>query len=414
MTTRTANVVIIGAGIVGLACAEQLSRSMDGIMLVDPSSPGTQASWGNMGALAFGEIIPMARPAMIAQAGRWLMDPLGPVAVSRRSAAANVPWFARFVKAAFDGGFDARVKALSRLNALAESEWALALSHAPVWTRCVRGRVQHLYDGREGFLKDRNLWEQRERFGHPFVERSVADVEAGGVAMPPAGVAIEAPSWRLTPDPYLLSHTLAQAVQSRGVKIVRDEVRSIQPAGDRSLLRCQKDDIVSATLIVAAGVASRAIASRLGDMVPLIAERGYSYTLTSDRCGIDYYTVFRSHGFVVSPLECGLRIGGSAEFVDPSAPPNWKRLDTILDKASRFLPGLDLRGGKRWFGDRPSTPDSLPVIGRSARNANVIYATGHGHLGVTQASATARLVADVVLGAAPAIDLMPYSPARFA
>lgn len=414
MTTRTANVVIIGAGIVGLACAERLSRSMDGIVLVDPSPPGTRASWGNMGALAFGEIIPMARPAMIAQASRWLMDPLGPVAVSTRGIMANVPWFARFIKAAFDGGFDARVEALSRLNALAESEWASVLCHASVWPRCVRGRVQHVYDTREAFVKDRNLWDKRERAGHPFEERSIADVEAGGVTMPRAGVAIEAPSWRLTPDPYLLSQTLSQAAQSRGVKILRDEVRAIQPASGRSLLRCEKDDMVSARVIVAAGTASRAIASRLGDTVPLIAERGYSYTLPSEPRGVEYYTVFRSHGFVVSPLECGLRVGGSAEFVDRGTPPNWKRLDTILAKASSFLPGIDLRGGKPWFGDRPSTPDSLPVIGFSARNANVIYATGHGHLGVTQASATARLVADIVLGSAPAIDLLPYSPARFA
>jgi D-amino-acid dehydrogenase len=94
-------------------------------------------------------------------------------------------------------------------------------------------------------------------------------------------------------------------------------------------------------------------------------------------------------------------------------PPNFARSKAMLEKAKRFLPGLDDSGGREWVGYRPSLPDSLPVIGRARSNASVFYAFGHGHLGLTQAAATARLVRDMVTGATAAIDLAPFSPQRF-
>lgn len=413
MADRSANIAVIGAGIIGLSCAERLSRSTDGVVVVDPAPPGRMTSWGNMGAMAFGEVIPMARPAMIAQAARWLVDPLGPVAISKRGMLQNLAWFRRFAAAAFDNGLDARVEALTRLNALSEEIWEEVLGDTPLWERCNLGRVQHVYDLRVSFEKDAALWEIRERAGHP--HRVLAGYESGygGVAVPAAGIAIATPSWRLTPDPYLLSRKLEEMSLSRGTEIVVDEIMSLEARGDDIVLKCKQGDISCRTVVVAAGARSDRIAKRIGDTVPVIAERGYSYTVPPHDHGVAQYTVFRSHGFVVAPLECGLRIGGSAEFVRPDAPPNWRRLDVILDKAKRFLPHVDLSGGQRWYGDRPSTPDSLPVIGRSPRSNNIIYAVGHGHLGVTQAAATGRLVSDLIEGSLPSIDMLPFSPGRF-
>ncbi|TIX54587.1 MAG: FAD-binding oxidoreductase, partial [Mesorhizobium sp.] len=93
-------------------------------------------------------------------------------------------------------------------------------------------------------------------------------------------------------------------------------------------------------------------------------------------------------------------------------PPNFARSKAMLEKARRFLPGLDPSGGREWMGYRPSLPDSLPVIGR-ARAPNIFYAFGHGHLGLTQAAATGRLIRDLVLGQTPPVDLAPFGPQRF-
>ncbi|MCB2111839.1 MAG: FAD-binding oxidoreductase, partial [Rhodobacteraceae bacterium] len=122
---------------------------------------------------------------------------------------------------------------------------------------------------------------------------------------------------------------------------------------------------------------------------------------------------FAAHGFVVTPLATGIRVGGAVEFAGLKAPPNYARSKAMLEKAKRFMPGLKTEGGREWMGYRPSLPDSLPVIGRSSASPDIFHAFGHGHLGLTQSAATGRLIRDLVLGKSAAIDLAPYGAKRF-
>ena len=123
--------------------------------------------------------------------------------------------------------------------------------------------------------------------------------------------------------------------------------------------------------------------------------------------------IFSGHGFVITPMKTGLRVGGAVELAGLDRPPNFARSKAMLEKAKRFLPGLDPSGGREWMGLRPSLPDSLPVIGRARSSPNVFYAFGHGHLGLTQAAATARLIRNQVFGQSPTIDISPFSAQRF-
>jgi D-amino-acid dehydrogenase len=116
---------------------------------------------------------------------------------------------------------------------------------------------------------------------------------------------------------------------------------------------------------------------------------------------------------VVTPLACGIRVGGAVEFAGLDAPPNYGRSKALLAKAKRFLPSLKTEGGVEWMGFRPSLPDSLPAIGTATGDARVVYAFGHGHLGLTQAAATARIVADLIADRSAVLDLAPFRPQRF-
>ena len=120
--------------------------------------------------------------------------------------------------------------------------------------------------------------------------------------------------------------------------------------------------------------------------------------------------VFADHGFVASPLADGLRIGGAVELAAVDAPPNYARALALRQKARRYLPAIPETGGTEWMGRRPSTPDSLPVIGPHPRDRRIVFAFGHGHLGLTLSATTARLVSAILSGtAAPA----PFGIERF-
>jgi D-amino-acid dehydrogenase len=155
------------------------------------------------------------------------------------------------------------------------------------------------------------------------------------------------------------------------------------------------------------------LAKHLGDHIPLETERGYNTTLPKGAFDLRTHLTFGGHGFVVSRINDGLRVGGAVELGGLELGPNYKRADALLAKAGQFLPDLDISGGTQWMGFRPSLPDSLPVIDRSANTPAVLYAFGHGHLGLTQSAGTAELVADLVTNATPTIDLSRFTASRF-
>ena len=165
--------------------------------------------------------------------------------------------------------------------------------------------------------------------------------------------------------------------------------------------------------MVAAGAWSHRLAAGLGDAIPLETERGYNTTLPADAFDVRRQLVFSAHGFVVTPLSTGLRIGGAVEFAGLDRPPNYARARAMLEKTKRFLPGLNAEGGREWMGYRPSLPDSLPVISRARAHRDIVYAFGHGHLGLTQAAATGRIVADLIADRPPPVDILPFASTRF-
>src|SRR5690606_5359317 len=170
---------------------------------------------------------------------------------------------------------------------------------------------------------------------------------------------------------------------------------------------------LSQKLVIAAGAWSHRFARGFGDSIPLETERGYNTTLPPGAFDVRRQLTFPGHGFVITPLETGIRIGGAVELGGLRRPPNYARSEAMLAKAAAFLPGLKTEGGRQWMGYRPSLPDSLPVIDRARSSPHVFYAFGHGHLGLTQAAATARLIRELVLEQDTSIDIHAFKAGRF-
>jgi D-amino-acid dehydrogenase len=193
---------------------------------------------------------------------------------------------------------------------------------------------------------------------------------------------------------------------------VQDRVRGVRPAGGGIELDCERGFLRYDAGVIAAGAWSKQLAGQLGDHVLLDTERGYHLNIDSPT-EMRRPVVFPEKGFVLAPMQDGVRLTSGVELAGLDAPPDFSRIRRLLPHAQQMLPGLSDKVTRQWMGYRPSTPDSLPVIGASPHTPHVFYAFGHQHLGLTLSAITGRLVAALVGGPAPEIDLSPYRVGRF-
>jgi D-amino-acid dehydrogenase len=298
---------------------------------------------------------------------------------------------------------------------LAEQEWRGLFDRSGTRAMLREHGSLELYESEPEFQASLSGWAARERFGVAFRHLGKDELAGYQPGLSPAFVrGTFVPEWKNVADPKLLGKALWSYAETLGARFVAGRVTAVRPVPQGAAVSLEGGGVLDAgRIVVAAGAWSHFLTRELGDRVPLETERGYNTTLPSSAFDVRRQLVFPGHGFVITPLSTGLRIGGAVELGGLDRPPNYARSRAMLEKAKRFLPGLDPTGGREWMGYRPSLPDSLPVIGRSTASPAVVYAFGHGHLGLTQAAATGRLVRDLLLDRTAPIVLDPFSPQRF-
>ncbi|MCB4767217.1 FAD-dependent oxidoreductase [Ancylobacter sp. Lp-2] len=408
-------VVIVGAGIVGLAVAFHLQGEGRRVRLVERGGVAEGASRGNAGAFAFTDILPLASPGIMRKAPRWLIDPLGPLAIPPSYLPSIAPWLLRFWRASRPDRYRRSLVVQGELMRVASGAMEAMVRDAGLSDRVRADGNLQLYESEAELAGAQEGWEQRARAGIAFEHVRGARLAELQPGLSPRFVAgTFTPHWKTVDDPYHFALALFDAVMARGGTVTHGEVTSVAPAegGVRVKLR-DGTALDAAQAVVAGGAWSRPLAAGLGDAIPLETERGYNTTLPPGAFDLRRQLTFGGHGFVVTPLSTGIRVGGAVELGGLKLPPNFKRSEAMLKKAAAFLPGLRTGGGAQWMGFRPSIPDSLPVIGRSRASERIVYAFGHGHLGLTQSAGTGRLVADLLMGRRPSIDIAPLRADRF-
>ena len=406
---------IVGAGIIGVTCAIRLRQQGFDVSVVDPGLPQNAASYGNAGGLAFSELIPMASIGMLLKVPGWLFDPLGPISIRAGSLPQLLPWFWRLLRACGDRYVRQSIIALAALNKLSEKLTVDLYGAAGIQHHLRPTGALHLYESEQEFRRAQPNWQARSDYGikfHHISREALLELEPGLSTHFYKATFIE--DWLMISDPEKITLAFAEYARSLGVKFITGHVVDIELGGQEvNILLKDGRRFNSQYLVLAAGAWTSQLSRKLGDELSLIAERGYNTTLTNAGVEIERELIFGEHGFVASPLACGLRIGGAAEFANVSDKANFKRSEAMLKKAVKFIPELNITEGTQWMGPRPTTPDTVPVIGHSNCDKRILYAVGHGHLGLTQAPGTAALVADLLLGHSPAIDVSPYRANRF-
>jgi D-amino-acid dehydrogenase len=410
-------VIVLGAGIVGLCCAHYLLRAGASVTLIDREPTGDKASIGNAGGIAVTEIIPASVPGLIWRIPGWLFDPLGPLSIRPQHVVRLTPWLVRFLRAGRAGRIDAIATAIAALNERAHDDWGDVLGEIGLSDDLHRVGALAVYETSAGFGRDRAEWDARRRMG--IICTSISGDEARRMepALGPLVThAVWTPQWSHVSDPKRVALRLLTWVSRNSARVVQGVATRIEVAdGSRCVvLMADGSSVCGDALVVATGAWSAQFCSQLDDLVSLESERGYNTTIAEPGIALGREIIFAERKFVATPLSCGLRIGGAAEFGGLTAPPNYERSKALVTSAKRYLPGLETTGGVEWMGHRPATPDSLPVISQSARSPNVYYAFGHGHLGLTQAATTGRLIAELISGLTPVIELDPYRIQRFA
>ena len=407
--------IIIGAGVIGLSSALMLrARGLD-VTVLDREGPAAGASAGNAGAFAFTDILPLASPGLLRKAPGWLLDPLGPLSVRPRYALRIAPWMYRFWRACQPSQVAQSTMAQTALMDLSRAELEPFLQ--ATGTRAMlqkRGSLQ-VYESQAEFEAAQAGWRAREDHGIAFRHMDADEMAALQPGLSPRFTrGTFTPGWYSIADPRDYVLALAERLHATGGMIERADITSISADVSGVAVRDASGRMRRADhVVLAAGAHARGLARDLGDRIPLETERGYNTTLPPDALDLRTQVTFGGHGFVVSKLSTGIRVGGAVELGGLKLPPNFRRSEAMLKKARAFLPALKTENGVQWMGFRPSLPDSLPAIGPLRGHPHVICAFGHGHLGLTQSTGTARLVADLVTGAPPPIALAPFSPQRF-
>ncbi|WP_299816257.1 FAD-binding oxidoreductase [uncultured Roseibium sp.] len=406
---------IAGAGIVGLATAAILVQRGYQVTILDREGPAAGASQGNASAIAWTDVAPIASPGLWKQALKWLADPLGPLSVRPAYALKILPWMLRFLAASNPERVARSTAALVDINSGVLPAWERLWRVSGTHNQVRRDGCLELLDTAASLEKARQAWAEQRDHGI-----AVEELAAGAIRELEPDLSTRAiggalvPDWMQVDDPKILCLSLADWLKGQGVDFTVAEIDRLEPNGNGCGLILKSGERIEASrLVVACGAWSKHLAAQLGDRIPLDTERGYNITIPAPSITVKRFIMLPGHGFVLSPLSTGLRVGGAVEFGGLNLPPNWKRVDAMVAKARLFYPGLKTEGGKRWMGFRPSLPDSLPVISPATRHDGIFYAFGHAHHGLTQAAVTGEMIADMIEGKAPAVDPKPFAAGRF-
>lgn len=407
-------IVVVGAGIVGAACAARLTMSGKKVVIVDRVEPGMSCSFGNAGGLSPTISFPLATPDMYKQIPGWMMDPDGPLVVSWKRFPQALPWLLRFLLEGSPKRFDKAAQGIRTMMHGAFEEYAPLIEFAHAEDLIHRVGQLYVFDTEQGFAKELRSIEARRTLG---LEQQV--LEGGeiqefepyldnrfkhGVYLPTHGHCS---------DPQGFAKRLVDASVAAGARFLSGDISGLEPTAYGVAVHGLRQPLLAHRVVLAGGVWSNELLRPLGSTAPLESQRGYHIQMQYGEAKPTRNVFWHEVKTLATPMVGGLRFAGTAEIAGLEAVPNTRRFELLEKVANRMYAGLKPAGSTQWMGHRPCTPDSLPLIGEHPRQKDIICAFGHGHVGLSGASFTSRAVTSIVNGEAPEASWSAFSPSRY-
>ena len=412
------HVIVVGAGLVGVATAWNLAEHGHRVTVLDRQpGPARETSFANGGQISTSHAEPWANPAVFGKLMRWLGREDAPLLWRLRGDAQQWAWGLRFLLQCTPGRARANTLAILRLALYSRSllkmlRPALGLNY----DQQERG-ILHFYTDAEEFAHALPQAELMRQFGCQRIPKTAAECLAIEPALAASTVPIVGGTYTAddeSGDAHLFACRLAEHASRQGVGFRYDcRVAAIETAaGQVSAIRLGSGErLVADAYVVAAGSYTAPLLRPLGVRLPIYPAKGYSATLPIGKADVAPVVSLTDdgHKIVFSRLGDRLRIAGTAEFTGYDTALTVRRCTLLLERMRVLFPGLaDQRPVEYWSGLRPATPGNVPVVGAS-RIGKLYVNSGHGTLGWTMACGTGRLLADLLSGRSPDIDPAPYA-----
>lgn len=407
--------IVIGGGLIGLACAFTLQRKGLRTLLLDPVTLRRAASWGNAGHIAVEQVEPLASWATVRSLPRRLFWRGGALGLPLRDISTWLPFSLRLLGASRPQRFRAGKAALSQILAASLPAWRELLSAASA-AHLLREEGHFIvWESPASAAAGRANWSRADTGTTRFRDATAAEMSRLSqlIARPIAG-AIRFEGSGHIEDLEQLADALATAFERLGGLQQCVAAMAVTMADGRAaVVTAEGETLTADAIVVAAGVESAKLIEPLGDKVPIIAERGYHIQASGADWPADLPpVVLEDRSMIVTRFRSGLRAASFVEFGRSQSPPDPRKWDRLRMHVRELgLPFVE--PVSQWMGCRPTLPDYLPAIGRSRHAPNLFYAFGHQHLGLTLAAVTGEAVAALATGGAPEINLAPFRLERF-
>ena len=409
------HVAIIGAGIVGVSTAIWLQRDGHKVTLIDRAGPGEGASFGNGGVLASCAMVPVTGPGLLKKAPGMLMDKDQPLFLKWGYLPKLLPWLRQYLSHANESDTRRIANAIAGLvgDSLEEHHALVEGTAAAKWI--VPSDYLYIYKDRAAFEGDALAWDIRKGHGVVWQELDGAALrEYDQIFSPDQSFAVKMGNHGRIADPGKYVKALAAHVEDQGGEVLTGDVSGLTRDNNRITgVRIGENTLDADAVVLATGAWSGPLAREMGLSVPLESERGYHLELWEPSVMPRAPVMIASAKFVATPMEGRLRLAGIVELGGLNAPPSRAPLDLLRRAAKAAMPGLTWKRETEWMGHRPAPADSIPAIGAVPGLSGAYTAFGHHHIGLTSGPKSGRLLAQVISGRQPNLDLGAYSPARF-
>ncbi|MCK0121823.1 FAD-dependent oxidoreductase [Loktanella sp. F6476L] len=409
-------IIVAGAGIVGVSCAIWLQRAGHDVTIVDKAGPASGTSHGNAGVLAAGAVIPVTTPGLMWKAPGMLWDKDAPLFLKWRYLPKLIPFLAKYLTYTTDEHVDHYGAAMSTL--LHDSvDQHMALARGTGAEKYISADDYCFgYSTQAAFAADKYSWDKRTAAGFAY---DVIDGETYAQYDPAYGnafaVVVRCKGHGRISDPGAYVKTLADHFVDQGGKLLIQNITDIAVEnGEITHLKTANGDMTADRIVFGLGPWSKTIAHKLGVKVPFESERGYHIEMTNPSQMPKSPMMVASGKFVITPMEGRLRAAGVVEFGGLEYGPSDAPFALLKRQVKAIFPDLTYDDLIEWMGHRPAPADSLPVIGANNAGGKSYSAFGHQHVGLTGGPKTGRIIADLIDGKKPNIDLAPFDPRKHA